>query len=117
MNKAIAQRGFSFMGFLFVAGLVAFFLILGMKLVPSYLEYMNVKKAIAGLKGMPEKEARKAFYNRAIMIDDVKSVKPDDLEFSKAGVSVEWHVNVPLIANLSACIDFKASTIEEGEQK
>ncbi|MBT9566737.1 MAG: DUF4845 domain-containing protein, partial [Thiobacillus sp.] len=40
------QRGLSMIGFLFVAMVLVFIAILGMKLVPAYIEFSSVKKIV-----------------------------------------------------------------------
>ena len=47
-------------------------------------------------------------------IEDVKSVRGDDLEVAKEGgeatVTANWSVKVPLVSNVNACLDFTATT-------
>ena len=40
------QSGITLIGFLFVMAIVGFFAFMGMKLLPSYTEYMGVSKAM-----------------------------------------------------------------------
>jgi hypothetical protein len=59
------------------------------------------------------RDIRNAFDKRNA-IEDVKSVKLDDLEITKEGgetvVTAAWSVRVPMVHNISACIDFMATT-------
>lgn len=112
------QRGISLIGLIIVLGLVGFFGIMGAKLMPYYLEYFAVKKMFSAmdangdLKGSV-RDIRRGFDTRNA-IEDVKSVRGDDLEITKEGgetvVSANWSVKVPLVYNISACIDFSATT-------
>jgi hypothetical protein len=47
----------------------------------------------------------------------VRAIEGTDLEIRKEGgetvVSADWSVKVPLIANVSACIDFSATTAKQ----
>ena len=47
-------------------------------------------------------------------IEDVKSVKSEDLEITKEGgetvISVSWSTKVPLVGNAAACLDFSVTT-------
>lgn len=112
------QRGLSPLGLLVVLGVVGFFGILGAKLIPTYVEYWSVRKIFAAMEkngetnGSPA-EIRRA-YDRRNAIEDVRNVQGKDLEIRKEGgdtvVSAEWSVKVPMVANVSACIDFAATT-------
>lgn len=118
------QRGATVLGMFFIAALVASGAILAAKLVPAYLEFMSVKKILnsmatgGDLKTMSPKEIQNSFFRRAD-IDNVRSVKPEDIAISREGnqssVTVEYSVKVPVVANVSACMDFSASTSAQGE--
>ncbi len=113
------QQGITLMGLIIGAVVLIFVLLLAMKLVPSYIEYFAVKKALAGIavdtrgRSVSVAEIRRAFENRA-NIDDINSVKPSDLEISKVGndyvVSAAYRREIPLFANLGIYIDFAASS-------
>lgn len=118
------QQGATLMGMLFVAALVGSVLVLAAKLVPSYIEFMAVKKVInsmatsGDLKTMTPKELQASFVKRAD-IDNIKSVQPEDITISREGnessISVEYAVKVPVVANISAYMDFSASSSAKGE--
>jgi hypothetical protein len=105
-----------------VLALVGFFGILAAKLMPSYIEYTSVRKIFAAMEkngetnGTPN-EIRRA-YDRRNAIEDVKNVQGRDLEVRNQGgetiVSADWSVKVPLVGNISACIDFSVSTAPDG---
>jgi hypothetical protein len=118
----LRQRGLSLLGMIVVLALLGFFGILAAKLVPSYIEYASVRKIFSAMEkngetsGTPN-DIRRA-YDRRNAIEDVRNVSGRDLEIRNEGgenvVSVDWSVKVPLIANISACIDFSVSTAPEG---
>lgn len=118
------QQGATVMGMLFIAALVGSGFVLAAKLVPAYLEFMSVKKILnsmatsGDLKTMSSKEIQNSFFKRAD-VDDVKNVKPEDLIISREGnqsvVIVEYSIKVPVVANVSACMDFTASSSAQGE--
>lgn len=118
------QQGATVVGILFIAGMVGAGLILAAKLVPAYLEFMSVKKVLnsmatsGDLKTMSPKELQTSFFKRAD-VSDVKSVKPEDLTVSREGnasvIAVEYSIKVPVVANISACMDFAASSSAKGE--
>ena len=114
------QRGMGFAGVLVILVGVIFLAIVGMKMVPAYLEFFAIKKAVnalgqEGKGGASVAELRKGFDNRA-MIDAIESVKGSDLEVTKDGgsvvVSVAYRKEIPLAANIGVYIEFKASSKE-----
>jgi hypothetical protein len=121
MNK---QRGATVVGMIFIAGLVVAGAILAAKLVPAYLEYMAVKKILnsmatsGDLKTMSPKGVQDSFFKRAD-IDNIRSVKPEDITIAREGsqmsVTVDYSIKVPVVANVSACMDFSASTSAQSE--
>lgn len=114
------QRGLSLTGLLLIcAGLVVVAL-LGFKLFPSYGEYLSVRKALQEIARNPEsrnnpREVQAAFSRRAA-IDNIKAVTANDLEIGKQGdqvvIAASWSVKVPLLYNISACLDFEAKSSE-----
>lgn len=113
------QRGLSLSGFLLWAVILVFAALLGFKLAPAYIEYLEIQKqfrAIAGdqsLSGAPRQAIERAFASRSA-IDNTKSVSPQDLDISKAGdqlvIRAAYSVRIPLFSNISACIDFNPSS-------
>ena len=116
MNR---QRGVSLGGLLLVSFLLIIVALLGLKVMPSYLEYFQVKKAVKEIMLRPEtkggnmKEIRQSFVNRST-IDNISAVKAEDLELTKDGtdlvLSAAWSVKTPLVGNVSVCIDFAVSS-------
>jgi len=113
------QQGITLMGLIVGAVVLIFAAVLGMKLVPSYIEFFAVKKALAGIavdtrgRGTSVADVRRLFENRSA-VDDINSVKSSDLEISKEGndyvVAASWRREVPLFANIGVYIDFAASS-------
>jgi hypothetical protein len=70
------------------------------------------------LKTLSPKELQASFFKRAD-VSDVKSVKPEDLTVSREGnesvIAVEYSIKVPVVANISACMDFLASSSAKGD--
>jgi len=113
------QQGLGFAGVIILLIAIVFIAIIGMKLVPAYIEYFTIKKAITGmtqsgeLRGGSVAEVRKAFDRRAA-VDDITALRPEDLEISKEGneivVSFAYEKRVPLFYNISVLIDFAGSS-------
>ena len=108
------QRGISLSGALAGMIVVAVVGLFAAKLMPSYLDYFAVKKMVKAmvtegeLKGNVA-EIRRAF-DRRNAVDDIRSIKGDDLEITKEGgqavVRAEWSVKMPVAGNLSVVADF-----------
>lgn len=118
MNKN--QRGMTLIGMIFIAAIVGCMFLVAAKIVPHYIEFSGVKKVIKDLgedpnvAGMNKPEVMKLFDRKA-SAGYVTAVNGRDLIFAKAAsgkptISVEYEVVEPIVANLSALIDFKAST-------
>jgi type II secretory pathway pseudopilin PulG len=86
MNSRQQQRGFSFLGMLFVGGIVACLFVVGAQLAPTAIEFMAIKKAAnkAANEASSVADVRKAF-DRAAAIDNISSITGNDLDVTKAG--------------------------------
>jgi hypothetical protein len=112
------QRGMSLTTLIVGGGLLAFVGIVGMKVLPAYIEYFSMKKIFASMEQAGDikgsvRDIRSSFDKRNA-IEDVKSVKSEDLEITKEGgetiITASWSTRVPLIGNASACLDFTVTT-------
>ena len=114
------QSGMTFMGFIIIAAIAISIVLAGVKIVPDYVEFMGVKKIVQRIGSQPEfdqmdkKEIMTAF-DKAASAGYVTVVKGSDLQIAKDEngkqvVTVEYQVVKPLAFNLSALMDFKAST-------
>lgn len=120
MSMMKKQAGMTFLGFVIVAVIAISLILAGVKIVPAYIEFSGVKKIINNIGSKPEfdsmskQEIMEAFDKNA-STGYVTVVNSKDLIFSKdpSGkniVSVQYEVVTPLAFNLSALMDFKAST-------
>jgi hypothetical protein len=117
MHERPRQRGLSMIGFLFVAAVVVTCVIVGFRVLPAYIEYYSVTKALqqalADAKDLNSSaEIRSAFQKRADA-GYIESVNGRDVEVSKTKnevtASVTWTRKLPLVANVSLLLDFDAS--------
>ncbi|MRD47703.1 DUF4845 domain-containing protein [Caenimonas koreensis] len=77
------QAGISFVGLLFVVGVLACLGVLGAQAFPTVIEYQAIQKAVT--KSAQEGtviEIRKSF-DKAAQVDDIKSVTGKDLDITK----------------------------------
>lgn len=113
------QHGIGFIGLIFIFAVVAVVLLLGMKLVPVYLELFSVKKVMAAMaqgeevKSGTVTDIRKSFDRRAV-IDNIQALQGSDLEITKdAGETVvvaAWQHRVVLFTGYTLLVDFSVST-------
>ena len=112
------QRGVTFVGMIFIAALIVLGAIIALKLVPAYIEYATVVQHLREIARSPDargspREIQVLFSKRA-QIDNIKAVTADDLEVTREGDSVvltaAYQTKVKLFGNVSACIDFEASS-------
>lgn len=112
------ERGISLLNLVIGLGVAGFLVVMGAKLMPAYIEYYKVKKLFAAMEqaGDLKGTVREIRYDweKRNAIEDVHSIKGDDLEITKEGgetiLSANWSVKVPLVMNVSACLDFSVTT-------
>ena len=84
-NLKNKQRGVSFIGLLFVGGVLVFSGIVGAQVFPTLLEFQAIGKAVNKAKdGNTVAEVRSTF-DKASQIDDIKSLTGKDLDVTKEG--------------------------------
>ena len=118
------QRGMSFIGILVLVVLGVSITLLVVKLTPAYIEFFSVKKVMSAMakdtafQNMSPKEIRDSFDRRAT-IDYITTVSGKDLDLSKDNgqnvASLEYAQKIPLLLNISACLDFSASTAKSSK--
>lgn len=114
-NAAYKQHGLSLTGFIFVIIVLALLAVVGMKVVPTVVEFQAVKKAIATAKatGTTAKEIQDSFEKQRTTAY-IESVSGKDLEIVKTAdgfdVAVAYEKRIPLVGPASLLIDYAAST-------
>jgi Domain of unknown function (DUF4845) len=113
------QKGVTFVGMIMIAAMVIFVAIIGIRLVPAYIEYATIVNHLREIARSPEARGAslrdiQTMFSKRAQIDDIKSVVAQDIEVEKEGESVvlsaSYSSRVPLMGNVSACIDFQASS-------
>lgn len=114
-NTNIKQHGLSLVGFMFVVVIVAFLAVLGMKVVPSVVEYSAIKKAIVKAKEAGSTPAEiKSSFDKQATTGYIDSVSGRDLEITKTDsgfeVSVAYQKKIELVGPASLVLDYVATT-------
>ncbi|MBT9552272.1 MAG: DUF4845 domain-containing protein [Hydrogenophaga sp.] len=95
------QRGMTFFGLLIVGILLAFAGVTLARMVPTYIEFLAVQKAVQKAStGTTVAEVR-TLFDKAAQIDDITSISGKDLEVGKQGdrvvVSFNYTREMPLM--------------------
>lgn len=115
MNRK--QSGMTMLGFLITLSVVMFFVYTGMKVVPMYIEYYSVKKALAGMANEPgigakSKEQVHSLFYRRLNMSYANGVKKDALKMEATDqglmLTVDYEQRKQLIANLDVVGKFHA---------
>jgi Tfp pilus assembly protein PilV len=116
MGMRRRQRGLSMIGFLFVAAVVLVVALLAFRMIPAYIEYYSVEKALQGAMAdtndLTLASVRRA-VDRRLGADYVDSVQASDVQLTKNGntftAEVAWEKRLPLVYNVSLVLDFNAT--------
>ena len=125
MNVSLKrQQGLTFISLVFVLGLIAFFVLLGLKIGPIYLDHSKVVSALteiektAHIEELSEAQIRNSLSKR-FNINYVNDVTQDDITVTKQGnylkVAIEYEVVRKIAGNLSVLVEFN-DFIEVGEK-
>ena len=120
MNHKRTQRGMSIVTVLFILILVAFLGLVGLKLLPVYLESFKVGHALSGVLQDPNvskqtsKEMAWGIVRRLdidgsdlISASNWKDYMKVKKESGKVTITITWRKEVPLFGNLSMVADFE----------
>jgi hypothetical protein len=108
------QRGMTFLGLLILISFLGIFAYAIIRLVPVYVEYMNVSKAIDNVKedvraGVTGEGIRRGLEKR-FQIFDVSSIEAKDVEITRADngwtVHVSYDAGAPFLGNISLVAHF-----------
>jgi hypothetical protein len=113
------QQGVTMLGMVLIAGLIVFFAIMGLKLIPAYVEFATIQSHLRELAHAPDtqgaapREIMSAF-NRRKHIDNITSVDGRDIEITRDGtttiLTIAYETRIHMVGNISACIDFEATS-------
>ena len=118
------QQGLTFISLVFVLGLIAFFVLLGLKIGPIYLDHSKVVSALAEIEKTPDIEEQseaqiRDSLSKRFNINYVYDVTQDDITVTKQGnylkVAIEYEVVRKIAGNLSVLVEFN-DVIEVGEK-
>jgi hypothetical protein len=113
------QQGVTVVGMILIAAGIVFVVIIGLKMIPAYVEFASIQNHLRELASAPDTQSGspsdiRLAFNRRAQIDDINSVRGQDLDISREGgnvvLSVTYEKRVHLMGNVDACIEFVASS-------
>lgn len=112
------QSGITLVGFIIVLAVLGFFGFMAMKLVPSYIEYMGVVKAMnqmateGGNEDIEQARRQLAFKMSFQYVDD-STIKPKDITVTRTGnlptLRVAYDKRIPFMYNIDFLLHFDKS--------
>lgn len=109
------QKGLSLSGFLMWAVLFIIVALIAFKVGPPYMEFLTIQAQLKAIANDPEgrtgvRRVVEDQFQRRTEIENINSVRPKDLQITKDGdravISAEYQKCVPLILNISVCMDY-----------
>lgn len=79
------HRGISFIGILFVGGVLAFTGVIAAQVIPTLIEFQAITKAASKAKEGSTVADVRAIFDKAAAVDDIKSITGKDLDVTKEG--------------------------------
>lgn len=120
----VKQSGMTLIGFLIVVIVLGFFAYMAMKLVPSYIEFMGVTKAMNQLaaEGGSDRSLETVRGDLLRKMDfqyvDDATIKPRDISIERANnaavLTVDYEKRVPFLYNIDFLLHFHKSVQLQG---
>ena len=117
------QQGLTFISLVFILALIAFFVLLGLKIGPIYLNHSKVASALAEIEKTPDIEEQseadiRDSLSKRFNINYVDDVTQDDIKVTRHNdylkVAIEYEVVTKIAGNLSVLVEFN-DVIEVGK--
>lgn len=113
--SAKRQQGLTFISICFILGLIAFFVLLTLKIAPIYMNHSNVVNAFDAVEAMEDIETMSKSeiinsLNKRFGMNYVEKVANDDITITKHDnylkVEIEYERVEKLVGNLSVLVQF-----------
>lgn len=124
MKTRRSQSGMSMLGMLAIAVMVGFFVMCGLRMAPSYIEYMTVKDLIIkvateyGAEAKTARELRRTIETN-LNTNQIYGVKSKDIEiYKKEGrtfIDANYEARINVAGRIDAVISFDDLKFEVGK--
>ena len=113
MHSLHQQKGVTAIGWLIILGLIGFFVLLTLKMLPSYMEYYKINSTLETMtkdSGFESQAEIRDKAERRFDISYVNTITPKDLIIKPYGqswlVTAKYESRVHLFFNVSVVMDF-----------
>lgn len=109
------QSGITLIGFVIVLLVLGFFAFMAMKLVPSYIEYFGVKKAMSQVATSGNAQdldsiRRDLIFKLGFQYVDDATIQPKDITLDRAGngamLKIAYDKKIPFLYNIDFLLHF-----------
>lgn len=117
-SAAHRQHGMTMMSWLIVLGILVFFILIGIKMVPTYLENYSIRQVLKNMENdrevrkMTPPELKKSFIKR-LKINSVYDFDRDAIKIKKekegTSFTVTYEVRKPVAGNVAIVMSFSES--------
>ena len=114
MRSLHHQKGVTAIGWLIILGLIGFFVLLTLKMLPSYLEFYKISSALETMtkdQGYENPAQIRDIAERRFDISYVEVISYKDLKIKSYGkhwlVTAKYEAREPLFFNVSVVMDFE----------
>lgn len=117
MKLRKGQLGLGLWGWIFVLGVLGFFTMVGLQLVPIYLSELSIQRVVKnaaqdpGNGSLPPHEVRKALRTRWD-VEGITTLKLEDVKIVRqpcCSMGYDYEARTELFANISLVVHFKNS--------
>lgn len=115
------ETGLSLIGMILICVLLILAALLGIKVMPDYMEYRAILNTVKETAQDPASRTGSVAdirrnYDRRKLIDNITAVTGDDLDITKEGndvvISFAYEKKIPLTGPVSLLIDFEGSSAQ-----
>ena len=114
MRSRTNQRGMTAIGWLIVLAMIGFFVLLGLRMVPAYLEYYKVVSTLNSIEeqsGFSSAREIRKLLERRFDINYVNTITPQDVIIKPKGdgyiVTASYEQREHVMANVYVVMDFE----------
>lgn len=118
------QQGYTLISLIFMLGIFGFFVLLGLKIGPIYLDHSKVKNALAAIKEMKDIDSLgetdiRSSLDKRFNMNYVSDLKAQDVIVIKRGgylkVEAKYEVVEKIVGNASVLVQFD-DVVEVGKE-
>ncbi|MCP8464490.1 DUF4845 domain-containing protein [Pseudomonas sp. ZM23] len=120
MTYARSQKGMSLLNWMLVLAVVAFLASTAFKIIPHYLDYYSIEKAITSVETDKAADVRTipefyTYVGKAMLINGVRDLKLEDIlevkqENNEFRAHLQYEKREPLIKNIDLVVHFDKET-------